>query len=253
MDETLSTQNKQQFKASSMERKRRIRVLLADDHPVTLRGVRDYLRAKQHISVVGQALDGAEAFEKARKLLPDVILLDLRLPKMNGLEVTKKIVREIPGTRVLMFTVYDERAFVEESIRAGASGYVLKSSSPKELVRAIETVIAGRTFFSSAIPKPYLRSLSVNQTGKHYDAIPSSDHNQDELIFDLPLNLKQDLTRQERYVLRLVVEGLRTQRIAEELGISYHTVVSHLRHIYDKLHVHNRSTAVMKALRKHLV
>jgi len=237
-----------------MERKRRIRVLLVDDHPVTLRGVRDYLRAKQHISVVGQALDGTEAFEKARKLFPDVILLDLRLPKMNGLEATKKIVREIRGTRVLIFTMYDDRAFVEESIRAGASGYVLKSSSPRELVRAIERVSSGKTFFDPKISKslpllPHADRAAANEGSPGRPGQRKSDEPTPALI----ASRDYGLTEREKQITGLIVDGLTTKETAEKLGISYHTVVSHLRHIYEKLDVHNRSTAVMKALRKHLV
>ena len=125
----------------------RIRLLLADDHPIVLDGIRSHLREQPEFEVVGQAANGHEAIQKAKALLPDVVLMDITMPQMNGLEATSHLRKEVPGTKVLILTMHDSKEYISQMIRMGARGYLLKDGSPAELVRAIKAVHAGEVVF----------------------------------------------------------------------------------------------------------
>jgi DNA-binding NarL/FixJ family response regulator len=223
-------------------RKRRIRVLLVDDHASVVQGIRSYFKTKRRIKIVGQAVDGAEAIQKARELTPDVVLMDLSLPKMNGLEALRRIRDEMPGAKAIAYTMHESREYVRAAMRGGAAGYVLKSSPLALLVRAIERVYGGRAFLDPNVSASFPLPLDKNQVdAKHAKVGGSRERN------------VHGLTRRERDILESLVDGLTIKEISERRQISYHTVVSHLRNIYNKFGVHKRSATVTKAMREHIV
>jgi DNA-binding NarL/FixJ family response regulator len=219
-----------------------IRVLLVDDHPSVLEGVRAYLTTKKHIKVIGQTRNGVQTIEAAKTLAPDVVLLDLSLPDINGFQLLKLMRDEIPTSKIIAYTMHDEEEFVRGALRAGVNGYVLKSSPLNELVRAIEKVHEGRTSFDSKISR-FLSSLPTVKKA----ALPKIER------VSISSQAYYGLTTREREILASLVEGLTIKEISNQQCSSYHTVVSHMRHIYEKIGVHKRSIAMVKALREHIV
>jgi two-component system nitrate/nitrite response regulator NarL len=223
-------------------RKKKIRVLLVDDHPSVLQGIRAYLSGRLNIKVVGQALDGAKGLQEARKLLPDVALVDLSLPGMNGVEVLTRMHSEVPGAKLIAYTMHDSGGYVQAAVEAGARGYVMKSSSLATLVRAVDTIHGGGTFLdpsnAASLSASSDRDREATRQAKSDRSLPKET---------------LGLTRREREVLKSLIEGLSTREIARRDHVSFHTAVSHLRNIYNKLGVHKRSAAVTKALREHIV
>ncbi len=212
-----------------------IRVMVADDHAVLRQSLRYLLEAQQGIEVVGEASNGRDAVELAEKLQPDVVLMDTIMPGLNGIEATRQIRRRLPKTKVLMLTGYMEDEHVAGALRAGASGYVIKSSELDELFLGIQAVHRGNPYFSSSIGDgdltDYLWQLKSNSGKVGYDL----------------------LTSREREVLQLIAEGSSNQKIAQELYISVKTVEAHRAHIMTKLHAKNRTDLIRYALRKGLV
>jgi DNA-binding NarL/FixJ family response regulator len=223
-------------------RKRKIRVLVVDNNPCVVRGIQAYFKTKHHISVVGQARGGEEAIEKTRKLSPDVVMMDLSLPSMNGMEALGSIRGEIRRVKLIAYTIRETKRSVRDAIRAGATGYVLKSSPLAMLVHAIERVHGGGTFLDPRI-FPSLPLSSERNRLPAKQAKSGGSRGQDTY----------SLTQREREVLESLVDGLLIKEISERHHISPHTVVSHLRNIYNKFGVHKRSAAVTKALREHIV
>ena len=211
-----------------------IRVLLADDHAVLRAGLRALLNAEPDMTVVGEAVDGQDAVEKARELKPDVVVMDISMPGVNGLEATSRIV-ESGGAKVLVLTMHPEDQYLLQVIKAGASGYVLKKSADTELMDAIRTVYRGEAFLYPAATR-----LLVNEYAR--GARASGDR--DSL---------DELTDREREVLRLTAEGFSNQEIADKLIISPKTVDTYRGRIMDKLNLRHRSELVRYALRKGLL
>lgn len=208
-----------------------IRILIADDHAIVREGLRALIDAKPDMEIVGEAADGIEAVLKARSLQPDVILLDLVMPRQDGIEAIREIKQENPNARVLVLTSFAEDEKVFPAIKAGALGYLLKDSSPQELLHAIRDVYQGRSSLHPTIALKLIRELSR----------PS----------DLPPT-EEPLTEREVEVLRLVAQGLTNQEIAEKLVISERTVGTHVSNILEKLHLANRTQAALYALREGL-
>ncbi len=208
-----------------------IRVLIADDHTLVREGLRTLIDMKPGLEVVGAAADGVEAVLQARALQPDVILLDLMMPRKNGLEVIVDVKQENPDVRILVLTSFDDNERVFSAIKFGALGYLLKDSSPQQLVQAIRDVHQGRSSLHPTIALKVIREL--NQ--------PS----------DLPLT-EEPLTEREVQTLRLIAKGLTNQNIAQKLSISERTVGKHVSNILDKLHLANRTQAALYALRRGL-
>jgi NarL family two-component system response regulator LiaR len=208
-----------------------IRILIADDHAVVREGLRALIEAKPDMELVGEAEDGVEAVLMARSLKPDVILLDLLMPRMDGIEAIGEIKQENPHARILILTSFAADDKVFPAIKAGAAGYLLKDSSSQALIQAIREVHQGKSSLHPTIARKLIREFSQPST-----AAPAE-------------NL---LTEREVAVLKLVAGGLSNQEIAETLVISERTVSSHVSNILEKLHLANRTQAAVYALREGL-
>ena len=207
----------------------KIRVLLVDDHAILRAGLRAILSAEADIEVVGEAGDGKEAVAKAEKLRPDVALMDISMPVMDGLEATHRIQQCCPEAKVLVLTVHDNEEYLFQVLKAGGSGYVVKKSADTELISAIRAVHRGEAFLSPMATKMviggYLRAMGLEGAKQSYTS----------------------LTSREEEVLKLITEGYTNQEIADRLIISVKTVESHRAHILDKLELHTRADLVKYA------
>lgn len=198
--------------------RQKIRVLVADDHPVVRKGLQSCLAKHEQLKVVGEAEDGTQALQRARELQPDVVLTDISMPRLDGLAVTESLRKELPGTKVIVLTVHSNRDFILRIIKAGAHGYVSKEAPTETLVRAIETVHQGRTFFTPEVAQAALTQLVANG-GK--EASPTQ------------------LTDRERQVLILIAEGQSNKEIANRLGIGVRTIETHRERIMRRLDIHS--------------
>ena len=229
-------------KRKNKNRTRKIRILLVDDHPSVLNGVRSYLRSREGYVVVGQALDGVEAVMKANELQPDIVILDLSLPQMSGLEALRRINGDVPAAMLIAYTMHDGKEFVREALRAGANGYVRKTSSLRVLVRAIVGVRCGEMFVDSTISR-----LEPTNWDDHKQTGCESETGAERK------SPRNDLTRREKQVLKELVDGKVIKQIADDLSVAFNTATHHVMHIYQKLHVNTRGAAVAKAFRDKLV
>jgi DNA-binding NarL/FixJ family response regulator len=207
-----------------------IRVLVADDQPLVRSGFQMILDERPDLELVGEAEDGAQAVELAARLDPDVILMDVRMPKLDGVQATRQLVESGTRARILILTTFDLDEYVYESIRAGASGFLLKDVQPEELVDAIRVVAAGNSLFGPAATRRLLEQFA--QGSEHRSAEPASVEN---------------LTEREREILRLLASGLSNAEIAKELYLSETTVKSHVSAVLRKLGVRDRVQAVITA------
>ncbi|HEY7562990.1 MAG TPA: response regulator transcription factor [Gaiellaceae bacterium] len=205
-----------------------IRVLVADDQSMVRAGFRMLLSGEPDIDVVAEASNGLEAIDKAARFDPTVVLMDIRMPDLDGLEATRRILAADPDARVLILTTFDLDEYVYEALRAGASGFVLKDDPPEQLLAAIRTVAAGDALLSPTITKRVI---------EQFTRIPRP----------APPKELEELTGREREILRLVAGGLSNAEIAEELTISETTVKTHVTHILHKLHLRDRVQAVVLA------
>ena len=208
-----------------------IRVLIVDDHAVVREGQRALIETEPGMELVGEGADGIEAIQLTKSLKPDVILIDLLMPRMGGIEAIDKIKAENSKVNILVLTSFAEDEKVFSAIKAGALGYLLKDATPQELLAAIRQVYRGEPSMDSAIAHKLMRELQRSS--------------------DLPLT-EEPLTEREVDVLKLVAQGLTNQDIAEKLVISERTVRTHVSHILDKLHLANRTQAALYALREGL-
>ncbi len=202
-----------------------ITCLIADDHEVVREGLRLSLSRSPHVRVVGEASDGASAVAIAERRRPNVVIMDVRMPGMDGLEATKQIGEKVPDTSVLIFTAYSERSLLGRGLESGAKGYILKEAPRETLVRAIEKVARGEPFVDPALMPAFL---------------PGRD--KDDM-----------LTAREREILQLLADGMSNADVAEKLFISQETVKSHVRHILAKLEADTRTHAVAIALREAII
>ena len=214
-----------------------IRVLIVDDHALFRRGLQMVLEGEADIDVVGEASDGAEAVKKAEDATPDVVLMDVRMPKRSGIEATRVIKDTLPSTRILMLTISDEEADLYEAIKAGASGYLLKEISIEEVANAVRQVNQGQSLISPSMASKLLSEFAT--------MVKRRDERS-----QMP---GPRLTDRELQVLRLVAKGLNNKDIGDELFISENTVKNHVRNILEKLHLHSRMEAVVYAVREKLL
>lgn len=208
-----------------------ITVLIVDDHAIVRQGLRTYLDLQPDIMVVGEMPDGKQAIEAVRNLLPDVVLMDLVMPNMDGVEATRLVTSVSPSTRVIVLTSFSEDEQVFASIKAGAQGYLMKDVLPQELVRAIRTVHRGEAQLDPEIARKLMHEFSNPQ----------------------PATPKHDLTERELEVLRLISQGKSNKEISEDLVLSEKTVKTHVSNILQKLHLSDRTQAAVFALRQKIV
>ncbi len=202
-----------------------IRVLIADDHAILREGLRAVFATSADITVVGEAETGLQAIELAHNLGPDVVLMDIAMPGLGGLEATVRIRKESPGVKVLVLTQYDDKEYVLRFLRAGASGYVLKRAAARDVMTAVRLVHAGGVYLDS----PDARKLVAEAFEEKRSPAKGS---------------YESLTDREREVLKLVVEGMTSKQIADALSVSIKTVVSHRTNLMEKLGIHNRGELV---------
>ena len=208
-----------------------MRVLIVDDHPITRDGLRSVLGAADDIEVVGEATNGEEAVAQAAELEPDVIFMDIRMPKMNGLEATRQIREARPDTKVILFTVEESRVGIAEAIQAGVSGYLLKDVSADELIKAARLAAEGKAVIHPALTQTFLEEAQSSGGRRH----------------------EEPLSPRETQILQMIAYGATTKEVASKLTISPHTVKTHLERIFEKLRANDRAEAVAIALRRGLV
>jgi DNA-binding NarL/FixJ family response regulator len=214
-----------------------VRVLIVDDHALFRRGLQMVLEGETDIDVVGEAGDGQEAIERAESTTPDVVLMDVRMPKRSGIEATRTIKDTLPSTKILMLTISDEEADLYEAIKAGASGYLLKEISIEEVADAVRAVHAGQSLISPSMASKLLNEFAAMVKRRdERTQVPGPR-----------------LTTRELEVLKLVAKGLNNRDIGQELFISENTVKNHVRNILEKLHLHSRMEAVVYAVREKLL
>jgi DNA-binding NarL/FixJ family response regulator len=214
-----------------------IRVLICDDHALFRRGLAMVLESEDGIEVAGEAADGDEAVAAAEELVPDVVLMDVRMPKRSGIEATRAIAEVLPTARILMLTVSDEEDDLYDAIKAGAAGYLLKEISIEEVAGAIRQVVDGQSLITPSMASKLLAEFT--NLAKKADAKQAV--------------LSPKLTSRELEVLKLVAQGMSNKEIAAELYISENTVKNHVRNILEKLHLHSRMEAVVYAVREKIL
>jgi two-component system, NarL family, response regulator NreC len=213
----------------------KLRIVLGDDHTLMRQGLRKILEERREWEVVAEAGDGREAVRQAIALRPDVMVLDIGMPLLNGIESTRQIVRRHPEIRVLILSMHSDEAYITQALQAGAKGYLLKDSADTDLIRGVADVAAGRSFFSPSVAKvmldDYVRHLADKGITDRYDA----------------------LSEREREIFQLIAEGHSNKDIAEVLSISPATVETHRAHIFQKLDLHNTAEVVLYAVRRGVI
>jgi two-component system, NarL family, response regulator LiaR len=216
---------------------KKIKILIADDHSLVRTGLRQLLESSDEFSVVGEAESGEEAVQLTLKLKPDIAILDISMPGMNGIEATRTIGRQSQGTRVLILTIHESEEYVYQMVRAGASGYVLKDAGKDELFTAVRAVAGGERFFSPGVSKLMVEEFIRRATDQD-SAAPAPD---------------QVLTNRECEVLKHIAEGMTNQQIADKLFISVRTVDTHRTNLMQKLDIHDTASLVRYAIERGIV
>jgi DNA-binding NarL/FixJ family response regulator len=207
----------------------KLRVLIADDHKMIRDGLKGVIHAEPDMEVVGEADDGQEAWQKAKELQPDVVIMDVSMPKLDGVKATERLKRECPHVKVIALTAYDGNGYINRLLQAGASGYVLKIAAAEELINAIRIVAAGDSYLDKTLTSKVLEGYIRQKS-----SIPSAD--------------RDTLTEREEEVLRLVAQGFINKEIAAKLNLSVKTVESHKSNFMQKLGLHSRAEVVRYAL-----
>lgn len=214
---------------------KKLRILIADDHGIVRRGLRLQLEQRENFDVVGEASDGREAVRTAEQLAPDVVIMDIGMPNLNGVEATSQIVKQRPDTGVIILSMHSDEAYLRRALAAGAKGYLLKDSADADLYRAVEAVANGKSFFSPAIAntllEDYMRQLQQRGLEDSYDL----------------------LTDREKEVFQLLAEGKSNKEVATALNLSTATIETHRTHIMQKLDLHSAADIVLYAVRKKII
>jgi two-component system response regulator NreC len=213
----------------------KLRILLGDDHTIVRNGLRKILQERADWEVVAEVGNGRDAVREAVALEPDLAILDITMPLLNGIEAARQIVRRRPGVRVLILSMHSSEAYIVQALKAGASGYLLKDAADTELIRAVDAVTGGKSYFSPAVSKvmldDYVRQLAQRGVADRYDA----------------------LSEREREIFQLIAEGHTNKKIAEQLFLSPATVETHRAHILQKLDVHSTAELVLYAVRRGVI
>jgi len=207
-----------------------MRILIVDDHPITRNGLRSALSTSKEVEIVGEASTGEEAVEEVKKLSPDVVFMDVRMPGIGGLEATREIRDVNPETRVILFTVEESRSALADAIRAGVSGYLLKDVSAAELIHAAKMAMEGKAVIHPTLTRAFIEEI------QYVEQRPETP-----------------LSRREAQIVQMVAYGATVKEVAHQLGISPHTVKTHLERVYEKLGANDKAQAVAIAFRKGLV
>jgi DNA-binding NarL/FixJ family response regulator len=207
-----------------------MRILIVDDHPITRNGLRSALSTSKEVEIVGEASTGEEAVEEVRKLSPDVVFMDVRMPGIGGLEATREIRDINPETHVILFTVEESRSALADAIRAGVSGYLLKDVSAAELIHAAKMAMEGKAVIHPTLTRAFIEEI------QYVEQRPETP-----------------LSRREAQIVQMVAYGATVKEVAHQLGISPHTVKTHLERVYEKLGANDKAQAVAIAFRKGLV
>jgi two-component system, NarL family, response regulator NreC len=219
----------------TLTRDRKIRILLADDHTVVRRGLRLLLEGQPEFSVVAEAADGKQAVDAVESAKPDVVVLDIAMPNLNGIEAAQRILSVAPNTSVVILSMHSDESYVLRALKAGAKGYLLKDSAEGDLIEAIKSVTRGKTFFSAEITKmlaeDYVREIRARGSEDSYEL----------------------LTPREREILQLLAEGKSNKDIATLLNLSLYTVETHRRNLQDKLNLHSFAELILYAVRKGVI
>lgn len=209
-----------------------VRVLIADDHQMFIDGIRSLLAGQDEIDIVAQAKNGKEILEQLAQHAVDIILMDVSMPEMNGIEATRIIRKNHPATQVLMLTMHEGISFIQQVMEAGAAGYILKNTNKQELIRAIGTIAQGGTYFDLQVTQTIMKHMQEKAAG----LAPAV----------------QQLSKREQDILRLITQEYTTAEIAESLGIGYQTVETHRKNLLRKLNVRNTAGLVRYALQNGL-
>jgi two-component system response regulator DegU len=217
-----------------------IKVVLVDDHIIVRDGIKSTLRGEKNIKVIGEASNGIEALDRVKKLSPDVVIIDITMPEMNGIEATSIITKKYPDTRSLVLSMHDNEDYVLRSIEAGANGYLLKDTGKEEFIKAINAVARGEKYFSTSVSNilatGYLQKIKSRETG-----FTESDSE------------FGGLTKREKGVLKLIVDGQSNREIADKLSISIRTIETHRANIMKKLKVKNAIELIKVAMDEKIV
>ncbi|MGH9439045.1 MAG: response regulator [Terriglobia bacterium] len=213
--------------------RRPARVLAADDHEAVRRGIQEVIKTEPSFEMCGEAADGREAVEKTRRLKPDIVVMDVNMPGLNGLEATRQITKEVPGTEVLILTVYDSEQLIEELLRSGASGYLLKSDAADDLLMAIRSLVQQRPYFTSKVARVVLRGYLNAAAGADESRCP--------------------LTPRERQIVQLLAEGKSSKEVAAIQGIAVKTAEAHRSNLMRKLNLHSICDIVHYAVRNQII
>jgi DNA-binding NarL/FixJ family response regulator len=209
------------------------KILLVDDHTILRQGLRRLLEAEPGVSVVGEAKDGREAVEKARELQPDVIVMDLAMPALNGLDASRRILKAQPSAKILVLSMYLDDDYVNQALDAGVCGYVMKDAPATDLIQAVRACAKGETFFTSQIPQATVdRYKAIREDGRRGPV---------------------ELTHREREVMKLLAEGHTVKEVADMLHLSQKTVDTHKTNLMKKLDIHNRVELVKYAIHKKII
>lgn len=214
------------------------RILLADDHEVVRAGLRALLEEQNGWEVVAEAVDGRDAVDKASKLKPDVVVIDIAMPSLNGLEAVRQIIKVVPNTKVLVLTMYDSDPLIQQVLQAGARGYLLKSDAGRDLVSAIDALRRNKTFFTPKVSQMVLEG--------YLDKSPKEKQMEGE-----PESLR--LTSRQREIVQLLAEGKSSKEVAAVLGLSVKTAETHRANIMRKLDCHSVTELVRYAIRNHII
>ena len=211
------------------------RVVLADDHSVVRQGLRAWLERSGHVQVVGEAADGREAVALVEQLQPDVVIMDIAMPMLNGIDATAQITRRNPDTKVIILSMHADESYILRALGAGAKGYLLKESTETDVLPAVQSVRDAKPYFTPSIARllleDYMRSLKQNNLQDSYDL----------------------LTEREREVLQLLAQGKSNKEVAQVLDLSPHTIDSHRTNMMQKLNLHNTAEIVLYAVRKGII